>query len=93
MVCYLSGEAFRIFMAKVGAVLNSRPLTVDNLSNPDDLPPLCPSQLLTLKCKDILPPPGQFLPKDIYSRRQWRRIQHLANEFWIKWRKEYLQSL
>ena len=87
----LSGEAFRTFMAEVAAVLNSRPLTADNLSNPDDPLPLCPSQLITLKSKVILPPPGQFLPEDIYSRRQWRRIQHLANEFWTRWRKEYLQ--
>ena len=89
----LSGEAFRTFMADVSAVLNSQPLTVDNLSNPNDPPLLCPSQLITVKSKVILPPPGQFLPEDIYSRRQWRRIQHLASEFWTRWRKEYLQSL
>ena len=89
----LSGEAFRTCMAEVAAVLNSQPLTVDNLSNPDDPPPLRPSQLITLKSKVILPRPGQFQPEDIYSRRQWRRIQHLANEFWTRWRKEYLQSL
>ena len=75
----LSGEAFRTFMAEVAAVLNSQPLTVDNLSNPDDPSPLCPSQLTTLKSNVILPPPGQSLPEDIYSQRQWRRIQHLAN--------------
>ena len=45
----LSGEAFRTFMAKVAAVFNSQPLTVENLSNPDDPPPLCLSQLITLK--------------------------------------------
>ena len=80
-------------MAEVAAVLNSRPLTVDYLSNPDDTPPLCPSQLITLKSEVISPPPGQFLIEDIYSRRQWRRIQHLANEFWTRWCKESPQSL
>ena len=58
----LIGEAFHTFMAEVAAVLNSQPLTVDNLSNPDDPPPFCPSQLITLTSKVILPPPGQFLP-------------------------------
>ena len=77
----LSGEAFCIFMAEVVAVLNSQPLTVGNLSNPDDPSPLCSSQLITLKSKVILPPPGQFLPEDIYSRKQWKRIQHLGNKF------------
>ena len=80
-VLSLSGEAFRTFIAEVAAVLNSRPLTVDNLSNYDDPSPLCPSQLITLKSKVILPRLGQYLPEDIYSWRQWRRIQHLANEF------------
>ena len=56
-------------MAEVAAVLNSRLLAVDNLNNPDDLPPLYPSQLITLKSKVILPPPGQFQPEDINSRR------------------------
>ena len=36
----LSDEAFLTFMAEVAAVFNSRPLTVDNLSNSDDHPPL-----------------------------------------------------
>ena len=89
----LSGEAFYIFMAEVAAVLNSRVLTVDSLSNPDDPLPLCPSQLITLKSKVILPPSSQFFPEDIYPLRQWRRIQHLANDFWTRWCKEYLQSL
>ncbi|XP_066923456.1 uncharacterized protein [Clytia hemisphaerica] len=26
-------------------------------------------------------------------RRRWRRVQHIANEFWSRWRKEYLQTL
>ena len=30
---------------------------------------------------------------DLYCRRRWRRVQHIANEFWSHWRKEYLQSL
>ena len=30
---------------------------------------------------------------DIYSRRQWRRIQHLANEFCFRWKNEFLSTL
>ena len=36
----LGGEAFLTFMDEVAAVLNSRSLTVDNLSNSDDPSPL-----------------------------------------------------
>ena len=25
--------------------------------------------------------------------KRWRRIQHFANEFWSRWRKEFLHSL
>ncbi|XP_066911620.1 uncharacterized protein [Clytia hemisphaerica] len=26
-------------------------------------------------------------------RKHWRRVQHIANEFWTRWRKEYLSTL
>ena len=38
-------------------------------------------------------PPGEFQRADLYSRKRWRRVQFLANEFWKRWRKDYLQSL
>ena len=46
-----------------------------------------------MKPKLILPPPGEFQGTDMYSRKRWRRIQYLANEFWFRWQKEYLQTL
>lgn len=30
---------------------------------------------------------------DLYSRKRWRQVQHLANEFWQRWCKSYPQSL
>ena len=29
----------------------------------------------------------------MFCRRRWRRIQHIVNEFWSRWRKEYLLTL
>ena len=49
--------------------------------------------LLTQKSKIVNPLPGTFGSSDIYSRKYWRRVQHLVNEFWERWRKEYLNSL
>jgi hypothetical protein len=46
-----------------------------------------------MKSKVLLPPPGNFQTKERYSKKRWRRIQHLANEFWARWRKEFLHSL
>ena len=50
-----------------------------------------PTQEETVKV--VSPPPGKFLKPDVYSKKLWRRMQHIANKFWSRWRKEYLQSL
>ena len=89
----LNEESFRTLLVEVEGIMNSRPLTVDNLSDPDTLVPISPATILTMKSNVILPPPGEFERADLYSRRRWRRIQHIANEFWSRWRKEYLLSL
>ena len=46
-----------------------------------------------MKSKVILPPPGKFSKDDLYCKKRWHRVQHIANEFWIRWRKEFLTSL
>ena len=89
----LSDEALRTFMAETEAIINSRPLTVDSLSDPCSQIPLSPTQLLTFKSDVVFPPPGVFERADVYSRKYWRRVQYLANEFWSRWKTEYLSSL
>ena len=46
-----------------------------------------------MKSKVVLPPPGSFDESDIYSRKRWRVVQGLANQFWSRWRKFYLNEL
>jgi len=29
----------------------------------------------------------------VATRKWWRRVQHLTNEFWCRWKKEFLLSL
>ena len=29
----------------------------------------------------------------MYSRKRWRRVQHLINEFWNRWKKTFLLNL
>jgi hypothetical protein len=89
----LCDESLRTFMCEAAAVVNSRPLTVDTLNDPCSTQPLSPNNLLTMKSNLVLPPPGEFGRADVYCRARWRRVQHLMNEFWNRWRKEYLQSL
>lgn len=89
----LDEETFSTFMVEAEAIVNCRPLTVDTINSPQMSEPLTPNHLLTGKTKVILSPPGKFQRADLYSRRRWRRVQYLANEFWTRWRKDYLQSL
>ena len=81
----LDGESFHTLICETEAIVNSRPLTVDNLSDPRSPSPL--------KRKPVLPLPGVFQREDLYSRKRWRRVQHLSCEFWTRWKKEFLHSL
>ena len=85
----LDDESFRTLLTEVEAIVNSRPLAVDNL-NDETTDPLTPNHLLTMKSKVLLPPPGVFQKADVYCRKRWRAVQHLANEFWQRFRKEYV---
>ena len=89
----LTDESLRTFMAEVESIINSRPLTIDTLNDPHSPTPLSPIQLLTMKSDIIFPPPGAFERADLYARKHWRRVQYLANEFWSRWKSEYLSSL
>ena len=72
--------------------MNSRPLTTETLRDATRVIPLSPSNLLTVKSKFVMPPPGVFQRLDLYFRRRRRRVQHLDNEFWSRWREEYLTT-
>ena len=80
----LDDESLLTVMTEVEGILNSRPLTVEVLNDPTSLQPLSPVNILTMKSKVVSPPPaGEFSkPDNIYSRKHWRCIQHIANEFW-----------
>ena len=60
----LVDESLRTLMCEAEAtcIVNSRPLTVSQLADPDSLSPLTPSHLLTMKRKVVLAPPGAFQP-------------------------------
>lgn len=89
----LDTTSLRTFMYEVMAIVNSRPLTSEHINDPMGPEPLTPNHILTMKPTIIAPPPGEFVREDLYLHKRWKRVQFLANEFWTRWRKEYLMSL
>ena len=89
----LNDESLHTFLPEVEAITNTRPITSESLSNVHISDPLCPMQLLTMKSRVVVPPPGEFQKEDIYYRKQWGRVQHLANEFWSRWKKEVYATM
>ena len=87
----LDDEGLQTFMIEAEAVVNSRPLTL--IGSVEDGESISPMQLLTLKSAVVLPLPGVFSREDVYSRKRWRRVQYLANQFWTKWKRDFLPSL
>ncbi|XP_078346784.1 uncharacterized protein LOC144632053 [Oculina patagonica] len=82
---HLTHEVLITLMAEVSAIVNARPL-VPVSSDPDAPEILTPATLLTQKPQQLKQPPGEFNATDLYSK-QWKRVQHLANVFWSRWRK------
>ena len=46
-----------------------------------------------MKNKTLLTPQGSFVKKEIYTRKQWQKVQFLAEQFWSRCWKEYLVNL
>lgn len=89
----LDSSSLRTFLYEVMAIVNSRPLTTEHLNDPLGPEPLTPNHILTMKLSIIAPPPGEFVREDLYLQKRWKRVQFLSNEFWTRWRKEYLLNL
>ena len=68
----LDDESLRTLMIEAEAIVNSRPLTTDDLTDPDSQDVLTPNHLLTMKSSIILAPPGNFQRADVYSKKRWR---------------------
>ena len=88
--CRLNDETLQTLMCEVESIVNTRPIT--RCSNDvNDPSPLSPNHLLLMRGVENISP-GQFTEADMY-RRRWRHVQHMANEFWRRWTREYLVLL
>lgn len=89
----LDDESLQTYLCEVASIINGRPLTLENLTDPNYPEPLTPNHLLTMKSKVLVPPPGNFVKEDVYSIKRWRRVQYLVDQFWSRWTKEYIHTL
>ena len=71
----LDQESLLTLVAETEGILNSQPLTVETISNPTSDLPLAPSNILTMKSKVVMPPPGDFSRPDLYRWKRWRYVQ------------------
>ena len=67
----LTDESLRILLTEVEAIVDSCPLTTV-INDVTSLVPLSPINLLTMKSKVVMPPPGVFTSADIYCRKHCR---------------------
>ena len=90
----LSRDEFTTMLTEAASIVNNTPLWAVP-TNPNDLMPLTPNMLLTLRERAVHVPLAEFSQADLdsYGQRRYRRVQHLSNCFWRRWRQEYLLTL
>ena len=87
----LTHEVLTTLLAEVCAIVNGRPL-VPVSTDPESPCVLSPSMLLTQKTQTDNISSQSIGTKDML-KSQWKQVQYLAEEFWSRWRKEYLHRL
>ena len=87
----LSDEGLYTLLCEVECILNDRPISM-NPTGLDDAPALTPNMLLTFQRRTITSLEN-YDPKEAYSQRWWRHVQHLASVFWRRFVAEYVPTL
>ena len=87
----VSEDTFLTLMIEVESILNSRPITPIAMDHEANVP-LTPNHLLLLR-ESPNTSPGLFSKDDSYVSKRWRQVQYLAQQFWLRWSREYLQNL
>ncbi|XP_055680290.1 uncharacterized protein LOC129788348 [Lutzomyia longipalpis] len=87
----LTFEELSTVISQIEAILNSRPLT-PLPAGPDEQPALCPGHFTTLKPL-VMMPSQDFTNINPGLLTRWQLCQKLLQQFAIRWKKEYLQTL
>ena len=80
----LDEEAPCTLYTEVENIVNSHPVTADNLSDSAALEPITPNRLLTCKAKVVLSPPRNFFRPGPLHEETVALIEYLAEQFWSR---------
>lgn len=86
----LTHEVLCTFMSEVCAIVNARPIVAVS-TDPEAPTVLSPSSLMTQKTNENYECFDHIDVREMY-RSQWKLVQILANNFWTKWKQQYLQN-
>ena len=87
----VSEETLHTVVVEVESIVNSRPLTHVSADGTDP-EAITPNHVLL--GRPICPlPPGLFDAADPPCKKSWRQAQCISEQFWKKWRKEYVPCL
>lgn len=88
----LTYRTLSVILAEVEMIVNNRPLSTVS-DDPDNLTPITPAELVLGRRMEALPDPNFKKLKNFDESRftsMWRCRQLLLNQFWRRWRDDYL---
>ena len=90
----LTKDELHTFLCEAAYIINSTPLWVTS-TDPNDIMPISPNLLLSLKSNLSAENQKEFTNEDknAYGVRRWRYIQFLSDQFWHKYKSFYLTEL
>ena len=84
-------EDMNTLLVQVEGCLNSRPITACS-DDPSDLEPLTPGHFLVGSSLQSIPEPN-YQSLSTNRLNQWQLMQRKLQDFWTRWRREYLSQL
>ncbi|XP_045449996.1 uncharacterized protein LOC123658688 [Melitaea cinxia] len=87
----LTFEELTTLFTQIESILNSRPLCPLS-SDPNDLNVLTPGHFLTLEPLTAVPDPD-YSNVNLNRLSRWQLIQSFQQQFWKRWKHEYLHAL
>jgi hypothetical protein len=87
----LSRDELATFLSEACSIVNQTPLH-ETSDDPNDPAPITPQMLLTLREPVASTDLEGFSDDDLlaYGKSRWRRTQYLVDQFWKRWRQDYL---